>query len=159
MPGIFVEGRIKNFRCSWAENGEHWHPVGYLCSIGLARGVAINPNNGGTATEFFKGVSFGIQRFALLVGFHNGRYQQFGGGYFAGEIFPPGTTVTPPTTYGWATHSRFRHRLPDTAALRPSNGAPRGRTTAMWRSFSERLSPYPHPRVSASPRPRVSASP
>ena len=114
MPGIFVEERIKNFRCPWAENGEPWHPVGYLCSIGLAGGVAINPNNGGPAAEFFEGVSFGIQRFAFLIGFHNGRYQQFGGGYYAGEVFPPGTTVTPPTTYGWATHPAFgiAYRIP-----------------------------------------------
>ena len=114
MPGVFVEERLKNFRCPWAENGEPWHPVGYLCSIGLAEGVAINPNNGGPAAEFFEGISFGIQRFALLVGFHNVLYQQFGGGYFLGEVFAPGVTVTPPTAHGWATHPAFgiAYRIP-----------------------------------------------
>ncbi|HXM44476.1 MAG TPA: hypothetical protein VN924_24775 [Bryobacteraceae bacterium] len=114
MPVVLVEERLKNFRCPWAENGEPWHPVGYLCSIGLAEGVAINPNNGGPDAEFFEGVSFGIQRFAFLVGFHNGRYQQFGGGYFVGETFPTGTMVTPPTVHGWATHPAFgiAYRIP-----------------------------------------------
>jgi hypothetical protein len=114
MPGVFVEWRFKNFRCPWAENGAPWHPGGYVCSFGPAGGVAINPNNGGPAAEFFEGVSFGIQRFSLLVGVHNGRYQQFGGGYYLGEVFPPGTSVTPPTAYGWAKHPAFAiaYRIP-----------------------------------------------
>jgi hypothetical protein len=114
MPGVFVEWRMKNFHCPWAKNGKPWHPAGYVCSVGAAGGVAINPNNGGPDGEFFEGLSFGIQRFAILVGVHNGRYQQFGGGYYAGEIFPPGTMVTPPTAYGWATHPAFgiAYRIP-----------------------------------------------
>jgi len=114
MPGVFIEERLKNFHCWGTENGAPWHPFGYLCSIGLAEGVAINPNNGGPAGEFFEGISFGIQRFAILIGFHNGRYQQFGGGYYAGEVFPSGTTVTPPTAVGWATHPAFgiAYRIP-----------------------------------------------
>jgi hypothetical protein len=114
MPGVFVEQRLKNFHCWGTENGAPWHPFGYLCSIGFAEGVAINPNNGGPRAEFFEGISFGIQRFAILIGFHNGRYQEFGGGYFAGEVFPSGTTVTPPTAYGWATHPAFgiAYRIP-----------------------------------------------
>jgi hypothetical protein len=114
MPGVFVEWRWKNFRCPWAENGAPWHPAGYVCSIGVAGGVAINPNNGGPAAEFFEGLSFGIQRFSFLLGVHNGRYQQFGGGYYSGEVFPPGTSVTPPTAYGWATHPAFgiAYRIP-----------------------------------------------
>jgi hypothetical protein len=114
MPGVFVEWRMKNYRCPWAENGAPSHPAGYVCSIGVAGGVAINPNNGGPAAEFFEGVSFGIQRFSFILGVHNGRYQQYGGGYYAGEVFPPGTSVTPPTAYGWATHPAFAvaYRIP-----------------------------------------------
>ncbi|HZU24766.1 MAG TPA: hypothetical protein VFA04_04545, partial [Bryobacteraceae bacterium] len=79
MPGVFVEWRMANFHCPWAKNGAPWHPAGYVCSVGLAGGVAINPNNGGPAAEFFEGLSFGIQRFAIMVGVHNGRYQDYGG--------------------------------------------------------------------------------
>jgi hypothetical protein len=80
----------------------------------LAGGVAINPNNGGTAAEFFTGVSLGLQRFALMIGAHAGRYQEFGGGYYVGEVFPPGITVTPPTVYNWAWHPAFAiaYRVP-----------------------------------------------
>ena len=114
MPGVFVEERLKNYHCWGTENGAPWHPFGYLCSIGLAEGIAINPNNGGPDAEFFEGISFGIQRFAILIGLHNGRYQQFGGGYYVGESFPSGTMVTPPTAHGWATHPAFgiAYRVP-----------------------------------------------
>jgi hypothetical protein len=114
MPGVFVEWRMHNYRCPWAHNGEPWHPGGYVCSIGVAGGVAINPNNGGPDAEFFEGVSLGIQRFSILLGVHNGRYQEYGGGYYLGEVFPPGTTVMPPTVYGWATHPAFAiaYRIP-----------------------------------------------
>jgi hypothetical protein len=114
MPGVFAEWRVKNFRRPGAENGSPYHPLGYLWSIGLAGGVAINPNNGGPAAEFFTGVSLGLQRFALMIGAHAGRYQEFGGGYYAGEMFPAGTTVTPPTAYNWAWHPAFAiaYRVP-----------------------------------------------
>jgi hypothetical protein len=115
MPGVFVEWRMKNYRCPWARNGEPWHPAGYVCSIGVAGGVAINPNNGGPAAEFFEGISFGIQRFSIMIGVHNGRYQEYGGGYYAGETFNAGApAVTPPTVYGWATHPAFAiaYRIP-----------------------------------------------
>jgi hypothetical protein len=114
MPGVFVEWRMKNFRCPGVQNGAPWHPTGYLCSIGVAGGVAINPNNGGPAAEFFEGISIGVQRFSIMLGVHNGRYQEYGGGYYAGEVFPTGTSVTPPTVYGWATHPAFAigYRIP-----------------------------------------------
>jgi hypothetical protein len=114
MPGVFAEWRAKNFRRPGSENGSPYHPLGYLWSIGLAGGVAINPNNGGPDAEFFAGVSLGMQRFAVMIGAHAGRYQEFGGGYFAGEIFPVGVTVTPPTAYNWAWHPAFAiaYRVP-----------------------------------------------
>jgi len=102
MPGVFVEWRAVNKACLWAHNGQPWHPFGYVCSFGPAGGVAINPNNGGPAGEAFAGFSFGIQRFAIMAGAHIGRYQQFGGGYYAGETFPAGVTVTPPTVLNWS---------------------------------------------------------
>lgn len=114
MPGVFLEWRLLNERCPWAKNGAPWHPGGYMCSFGLAGGVDINPNNGGPAAEFFEGVSFGVQRFAFLFGIHNGRYQQYGGGYYVGETFPAGSTVSPPTQYNWANHPAFgiAYRIP-----------------------------------------------
>jgi hypothetical protein len=114
MPGVFVEWRMKNMHCPWAQNGGLWHPAGYVCSVGVAGGVDINPNNGGAAAEFFEGFSFGIQRFSILLGAHNGRYQQFGGGYYVGEVFPTGTSVTAPTSTNWATHPSFgiAYRIP-----------------------------------------------
>ncbi len=114
MPGVFVEQRLKNGHCWGAKNGAPWHPFGYLCSIGLAEGVAINPNNGGPAAEFFEGISFGIQRFAILIGFHDGRYEDYAGGYYLGETFPTGTMVTPPVAHGWAVHPAFgiAYRVP-----------------------------------------------
>lgn len=114
MPAIFLELRAANFACPWVKNGALPHSFGYLCSLGPAVGIAINPNNGGPAAEFFGGLSFGIQRFAVLVGAHNGQYQQFGGGYYAGEIFPSTPAVTPPTEYRRAWHPAFgiAYRIP-----------------------------------------------
>ena len=114
MPGVFVEWRALNKACPWAHNGQPWHPFGYVCSLGPAGGVAINPNNGGTAGEFYTGLSFGIQRFAIMAGVHIGRYQQFGGGYYLGETFPAGVAVTPPTVLNWSARPAFAlaYRIP-----------------------------------------------
>ena len=114
IPTVLVEWRWDNFHCPWAHNGTPWHPFGYVCSIGIAGGPAINPNNGGPAAEVFTGLSIGIQRISILIGAHRGRYQEFGGGFYAGEIFPPGTSVTPLTVYRWATHPAFgiTYRIP-----------------------------------------------
>ena len=114
VPTVQVEWRWANFHCPWARNGTPWHPFGYVCSIGIAGGPAINPNNGGPAAEVFAGLSIGIQRVSILFGAHRGRYQEYGGGFYAGEIFPPGTSVTPLTVYRWATHPAFgiTYRIP-----------------------------------------------
>jgi hypothetical protein len=114
MPGVFVEWRAWNFRPSWVKNGSPVHKLGYLWSIGPVGGVAINPNNGTTEAEFFEGLSLGIQRFSIMVGFHDGRYQEYGGGYYAGEAFAPGTTVTPPTVRNWTVRPAFgiAYRIP-----------------------------------------------
>ena len=114
MPGVFVEWRVLNFLPHWVKNGSPVHKVGYLWSFGPVAGVDINPNNGTTAAEFFEGVSLGIQRFAIMAGFHDGRYQQYGGGYYVGESFPAGATVTPPTVRNWAVRPAFgiAYRIP-----------------------------------------------
>jgi hypothetical protein len=114
IPTVLVEWRWANFHCPWARNGTPWHPFGYVCSIGIAGGPAINPNNGGPAAEVFAGLSIGIQRFSILIGAHRGRYQEYGGGFYAGETFTSGTSVTPLTVYRWATHPAFgiTYRIP-----------------------------------------------
>jgi hypothetical protein len=114
IPTVLAEWRWANFHCPWAHNGTPWHPFGYVCSVGVAGGPAINPNNGGPAAEVFGGLSVGIQRFSILIGAHHGRYQEYGGGFYAGETFPPGTSVTPLTVYRWATHPAFgiTYRIP-----------------------------------------------
>lgn len=114
IPIVLAEWRWANFHCPWAHNGTPWHPFGYVCSVGVAGGPAINPNNGGPAAEVFAGLSLGIQRFSILIGAHHGRYQEYGGGFYAGETFPPGTSVTPLTVYRWATHPAFgiAYRIP-----------------------------------------------
>jgi hypothetical protein len=114
MPGVFVEWRWVNFRPPWVKNGSPVHKLGYLWSFGPVAGVDINPNNGTTEAEFFEGFSLGIQRFSIMAGFHDGRYQQYTGGYYVGEVFPPGTTVTPPTVRNWAVRPAFgiSYRIP-----------------------------------------------
>jgi hypothetical protein len=114
MPGIFVEWRMLNFLPHWVMNGSPVHKLGYLWSFGPAAGVDINPNNGATEAEFFEGISLGIQRFAIMAGFHDGRYQQYTGGYYVGETFPSGTSVTPPTVRNWAVRPAFgiAYRIP-----------------------------------------------
>jgi hypothetical protein len=114
IPTVLAEWRWANFRLPGAHNGTPWHPFGYVCSIGIAGGPAINPNNGGAAAEVFAGLSIGIQRISILIGAHHGRYQEYGGGFYAGETFPPGTSVTPLTVYRWATHPAFgiTYRIP-----------------------------------------------
>jgi hypothetical protein len=102
MPAAFVEIHPMNFRCPWATNGEPRHPFGYVCSFGLAGGFSVNPNNGTGEAEFFEGVSFGIQRLALLFGIHNGHYQTFTDGYYVGEAVPTGTVAR--TERIWTNH-------------------------------------------------------
>ncbi len=112
MPAVVVEWRWKNFVPPWVRNGSPIHKLGYLWSIGPAAGIAINPNNGSTEAEFFQGLSLGIQRFSILFGVHEGRYQEFGGGYTAGEMVPAGTS--PPIVHNWAVHPAFgiAYRIP-----------------------------------------------
>jgi hypothetical protein len=114
MPGVFVEWRWVNFLPHWVKNGSPVHKLGYLWSFGPVAGVDINPNNGTTEGEFFEGFSLGIQRFSIMAGFHDGRYQQYTGGYYVGEVFPTGTTVTPPTVRNWAVRPAFgiAYRIP-----------------------------------------------
>jgi hypothetical protein len=102
MPAAFFELHPINERCPWATNGEPRHPFGYVCSLGLAGGFAVNPNNGTGSGEFFEGVSLGIQRVAFLLGIHNGRYQTFADGYYVGEAVPSGITAR--TERIWTNH-------------------------------------------------------
>ena len=102
MPAAFFELHPINKKCPWAHNGDARHRFGYVCSFGPAGGIGVNPNNGTASAEFFEGVSFGIQRVALLVGIHNGRYQTFTDGYYAGEAVPSGTTAR--TVRNWTNH-------------------------------------------------------
>ena len=107
MPAAFVE-LYHSYKCPWAQNGAPSHSFGYVCSFGPAFGILINPNNGATAAEYFEGVSFGIQRVALFIGNHTGRYQTFASGYTVGEVFPSGSAPsTPPTTRYWTNHLAF----------------------------------------------------
>ena len=72
-----------------------------------SRHIAPAPHSGERLSER-------IQRFSILIGAHHGRYQEYGGGFYAGETFPPGTSVTPLTVYRWATHPAFgiTYRIP-----------------------------------------------
>lgn len=114
MPGVFLEWRWKNFVPPWVRNGSPVHKLGYLWSFGPAVGLAINPNNGTAQAEFFEGFSLGIQRFSIMAGIHQGRYQQFSGGYASGQVFPSSAAVAPPTERLWATHPAFgiAYRIP-----------------------------------------------
>ena len=111
MPAAFFEFHF-NWKWPCAKNGAAYHPFGYVGSFGPAFGISVNPNNGTGNAEFFEGVSLGIQRISILAGFHNGRYQTFGSGYYAGEQVPAGTT--PPTERIWTTHLAFgiAYRIP-----------------------------------------------
>jgi hypothetical protein len=104
IPGAVFEIHPShlNFRCPWANDGTGYHPWGYVCSIGPAGGFLVNPNNGTTAAEFFEGISFGIDRLAILIGNHTGRSQEFGEGYQIGQTVPTGTM--PPTVRRWTNH-------------------------------------------------------
>ena len=93
MPAAFFEYHPINKKCPWAVNGAQRHPFGYVCSLGLVGGFSVNPNNGTASAEFFEGVSVGIQRLSIMFGIHNGRYQTFTDGYFAGEAVPAGTVA------------------------------------------------------------------
>ena len=110
MPMAFADFHPVNKKCRWATEG--MHPSGYVCSFGFVFGFTANPNNGGATPEFFEGVSFGVQRVALVVGFHNGRYQDFGEGYEVDQTVPSG--VTPPTVRYWRTRFAFgiTYRIP-----------------------------------------------
>jgi hypothetical protein len=113
LPTAFAEFHPINFHCPGVQNGAPTHPFGYACSLGLAGGFTVNPYNSTTTAEFFEGISIGIQRVALFVGFHNGRYQEFSGGYYAGET-SSATGITPPTMRRWTTHPAFgiSYRIP-----------------------------------------------
>lgn len=105
MPATFFEFHIANWRWPWAIPGNAYHPFGYVGSIGPAFGIAINPNNGTAEGEFFEGVSIGIQRVAIMIGAHNGRYQTFTDGYYVGEELP--MAISPRTERAWTTHLAF----------------------------------------------------
>jgi hypothetical protein len=102
MPAIIFELHPVQGKCFWAKNGAQRHPLGYVCSLGLAGGLSVNPNNGTASAEFFEGFSVGISRVAFLFGIHNGRYQTFADGYYAGEAVPGGTTAR--TSRIWTNH-------------------------------------------------------
>lgn len=115
IPGAVFEvhpSHYLNFRCPWAEDGTGYHPWGYVCSVGLAGGFLINPNNGSTQAEVFEGISFGIHRLAILIGNHTGRFQEFGEGYQVGQVVPSGTS--PPTLRRWTNHPAIgiAYRIP-----------------------------------------------
>ncbi len=118
MPGVFAEIHPWNFKLhgvhdpayeaanppgqipTWMSDNAPRHPVGYVGSIGFAGGFMVNPNNGTTQAEFFEGISFGIQRFVILIGNHNGRSQNLTGGYIEGQTVATGTM--PETVSNWA---------------------------------------------------------
>jgi hypothetical protein len=112
IPGAFFEFHPWNCKCPWATNGASHHYFGYVCSIGPAFGLLVNPNNGTTAAEYFEGISFGIHRVAIFVGNHTGHYQEFSEGYAVGEVVPSG--LTPPTHRYWTNHLAFgiSYRIP-----------------------------------------------
>lgn len=114
MPMAFIEFHPWNRRCPWAQEGGGAHSRVYVCSLGPAFGFAANPNSGSPTAEFFEGFSLGIQRVSLLFGVHNGRSQEFSGGYSVGQALPPGVSVTPPTTLQWKTAFAFgiSYRIP-----------------------------------------------
>jgi hypothetical protein len=114
MPMAFLEFHPWNRRCPWAHEGGGAHSRVYVCSLGPAFGFTANPNSGSPTAEFFEGFSLGIQRVSLLFGVHNGRSQEFSGGYSVGQTLPPGVSVTPPTTLQWKTAFAFgiSYRIP-----------------------------------------------
>jgi hypothetical protein len=99
MPAAFVECHPENFKCWWAKPGQPRYPFGNLCSVGVAAGIAVNPNNGTGTAEFFEGFSFAIQRVSILFGVHDGRFQHFTDGYDVGQAVPLG--ASPRTERGW----------------------------------------------------------
>ncbi|HZR55725.1 MAG TPA: hypothetical protein VFA74_02540 [Terriglobales bacterium] len=96
IPTAFVEYHPWNFECPWKTEGSHR----YVCSLGPAFGIALNPNNGAVTPEYFEGISFGIHRLAIFFGNHTGRVQDFTEGYYVGESDIP-FGVTPPTHRRW----------------------------------------------------------
>lgn len=130
MPGVFAEVHAWNFKLPWVRDPAYdaanlpgrvptWmsdkaprHALGYVGSLGLAGGFMVNPNNGTTQAEFFEGISFGIQRFVILIGNHNGRSQNLTGGYYEGAPVTSGTT--PATVSNWANGFAFgiTYRIP-----------------------------------------------
>ena len=111
IPAAFAEYHPINEPCPWTAAGSR-HSLIAVCSLGVAGGILINPNNGTTTAEFFEGVSFGLQRVALMIGNHTGRFQQFTGGYSIGQTVPSGTV--PPTSRMWTNHIAFgiTYRIP-----------------------------------------------
>jgi len=112
-PVQFVPGAVfdvhpgfLNQVCPWAgskdEQKTNYHPWGYVCSIGIAGGLLINPNSGYTRVESFEGISLGIHRLAILIGNHTGEFQEFGGGYKVGNQVASGTM--PPIRHSWTNH-------------------------------------------------------
>lgn len=128
MPGVFAEWHPFNFKLPWVHDpakptenapiptwmSEHAprHALGYVGSFGLAGGFMVNPNNGTTTAEFFEGLSFGIERFVILIGNHNGRSQNLTDGYSIGAPVAAGTTPT--TVSNWANALAFgiTYRIP-----------------------------------------------
>jgi hypothetical protein len=130
VPGVFVDWHPVNFKLpgvrdparkpshppesinTWMSEKAPRHPFGYVASLGLAAGFLVNPNNGTVQAEFFQGISFGIQRFAFLVGNHTGRSQNLTGGYYVGQQVAPGTTPT--TVRNWSNALAFgiTYRIP-----------------------------------------------
>ena len=121
IPTVLAEWRWANFHCPWAHNGTPWHPFGYVCSVGVAGGPAINPNNGGPAAEVFGGRSVGIQRFSILIGAHHGRYQEYGGRNVSSRHERHSTNGLP---LGHA--SGVRHYVPDPNTVERRGPAARG---------------------------------
>jgi hypothetical protein len=130
MPGVFAELHPWNFKLPWAKDPARvtgnppqrvptWmsddvfrHPWGYVGSVGFAGGFLVNLNNGTTQAEFFEGISLGIQRFAFMIGNHNGRSQNLTNGYYEGAPVTSGTTPT--TVSNWANGLAFgiTYRIP-----------------------------------------------
>jgi len=88
VPMAFVEFHSRGFRCPWANPKDIERRFGYVCSAGVALGAGPNNASGTVQAEFFEGVSFAIQRISFLVGFHDGRVEELGGGYGIGQPVP-----------------------------------------------------------------------
>jgi hypothetical protein len=84
---------------TWMSVDAPRHPFGYVGSFGFAGGIMANPNSGTTQAEYFGGVSFGIQRFAILFGNHWGHYLELTNGYINGAPVASGTSPT--TVSNW----------------------------------------------------------